>query len=135
MDQTNQTTQINQTNHSIYSLIGGEYAVRQIVESFYPKVQQHPLLGPLFPQDIRGVMEKQILFLTQFFGGHSLYTEQYGHPMMRARHMPFPITPERADAWLSCMRSALSELNLQEELEAVIMDRLTGTAHHFINKN
>jgi hemoglobin len=118
---------------SLYEALGGSETLRLIVESFYPKVQAHPLLGPLFPEDIDPVVEKQYLFLTQFFGGPSLYSDEYGHPMMRARHLPFPITPERAEAWLDCMRRALEEVGIEEELQTIVITRLSGPAHHFVN--
>jgi len=108
--------------------------VRSIVEHFYPKVKADPLLGPIFPDDIRPVMEKQYMFLTQFFGGPPLYSEKYGHPMMRARHLPFPVTPARAEAWLNCMARALSETDIPEQLHPVILERLSGPAYHFINR-
>ncbi|WP_202113314.1 globin domain-containing protein [Paenibacillus sp. MMS18-CY102] len=118
---------------TIYEAVGEEQGVRRIVEAFYPKVQANPLIGPLFPANIVPVMEKQILFLTQFFGGPQLYSDQYGHPMMRARHMPFPITPERAQAWLGCMNEALEEIGMPEELRGIVVERLSGPAHHFVN--
>lgn len=120
---------------TIYEVIGGADAVRKLVEAFYPEVQSHPLIGSLFPADITPVMEKQYMFLTQFLGGPSLYSDQFGHPMMRARHMPFPITPERADAWLACMEKALGSIGLDEELQRVVLARLKGPAHHFVNTN
>lgn len=120
-------------NVSLYELIGGEQTVRRMVEAFYPKVQQEPLLGPLFPEDITPVLEKQFLFLTQFFGGPALYTEQNGHPMMRARHLPFPVTIERARAWLGCMEQALEEIGMEPDLRELVMTRLSGPAHHFVN--
>ncbi len=118
---------------TLYDLIGGAPAIRSIVEAFYPKVQAHPDLAPLFPEDIRPVMDKQFMFLSQFFGGPSLYSDQYGHPMMRARHLPFPITPKRAEAWLSCMAEALKEVGMEEKLRAVVLERLSGPAYHFVN--
>lgn len=118
---------------SIYEAIGGAETIRRIVEAFYPKVQADPLIGPLFPEDIFPVMEKQYMFLSQFFGGPALYTEQYGHPMMRARHMPFEITPERADAWLRCMKRALAEVGLDPELQTLVLERLKAPAYHFVN--
>lgn len=119
--------------NTIYEAIGGEPALRRLVEAFYPKVQAHPLLGPIFPADIRPVMEKQFLFLSQFFGGPSLYSDQYSHPMMRARHLPFPVTPKRAEAWLGCMAEALQEIGLDETLRQVVLERLSGPAYHFVN--
>lgn len=118
---------------TIYDAMGGAPAFRRLVELFYPKVQAHPLLAPLFPEDIRPVMEKQYMFLSQFFGGPPLYSEQFGHPMMRARHLPFPITSERADAWLSCMAEALGELDVEKPLQELVLDRLKGPAYHFVN--
>ncbi|MFC5405657.1 globin [Cohnella soli] len=118
---------------TLYEALGGADGIRDLVEKFYPKVQQHPLLAPLFPEDIRPVMEKQYLFLTQFMGGPSLYSDQYGHPMMRARHMPFPITPERAEAWLDCMARALAETPAPESVRKFAIERLSGPAFHFVN--
>lgn len=118
---------------SLYEAIGGAETITKLVEAFYPKVQADPDIGPLFPEDITPVMEKQKLFLTQFFGGPQLYSDKYGHPMMRARHLPFPITPERADAWLSCMKRALAEIGLDERWQPVVLERLKGPAYHFVN--
>lgn len=118
-----------------YEAMGGAVGIRKLVEAFYPKVQEHPLLAPLFPEDITPVVEKQYMFLTQFFGGPPLFSEEYGHPMMRGRHMPFPITPERAEAWLGCMRKALEETGWDPDLQLAVLERLKGPAYHFINSS
>ncbi|KRF04164.1 globin [Paenibacillus sp. Soil766] len=117
----------------LYVYIGGETTIRNIVESFYPKVLAHPLLAPIFPKDIEPLIEKQFQFLTQFFGGPSLYTDKHGNPMMRARHAPFPITRERADAWLTCMQRTLEEVVPSNEMRLIILERLKGPAHFFVN--
>lgn len=119
---------------TLYEQIGGDATLRRLVEAFYPIVKQHPDLGPLFPDDLRPVMEKQRRFLTQFFGGPPLYSDLYGHPMMRARHLPFPITRERADAWLDCMRRALEAIGMEPSLRQVLLERLSGPAYHFVNQ-
>ncbi|MFC5447665.1 globin domain-containing protein [Paenibacillus aestuarii] len=119
--------------NTLYEIMGGAETIRRLVEAFYPKVQKHPLLAPLFPEDLIPVMERQYLFLTQFFGGPPLYSEQYGHPMMRGRHMAFPITYERADAWLSCMKAAMEEIEMPEDLRDFLLERLKGSAYHFVN--
>lgn len=121
-------------NQTLYEQIGGENTIRQLVEAFYPRVIAHPLLKPIFPEDIRPVMEKQFLFLTQFLGGPPLYTKKHGHPMLRARHLPFPITPERANAWLECMHEAMDEIGLEGEAREAFWSRLVFTAHHMINQ-
>ncbi|MBP1937962.1 globin [Paenibacillus sediminis] len=120
-------------NETLYEMIGGAPVLRRVVEAFYPRVKQNPLIGPLFPENIDPVMDRQYKFLTQFFGGPSLYSDEYGHPMMRARHLPFPITRERADAWLSCMAGALTEVGIEEPLRTFVLERLSGPAYHFVN--
>lgn len=120
-------------NASLYDNLGGAEGIHRLVTVFYAKVQVHPQLGPLFPEDITPVLEKQYQFLSQFFGGPALYSEQHGHPMMRARHMHVPITPERADDWLGCMKEALEETGVDEPLRSFVLSRLAGPAHHFVN--
>ncbi|AIQ60747.1 globin [Paenibacillus borealis] len=120
-------------NESLFNNLGGAEGVHRLVEVFYSKVQLHPQLSPLFPEDITPVLEKQYQFLSQFFGGPALYSEQHGHPMMRARHMYIPITPERADDWLNCMKAALEETGVEEPLRSFVLSRLAGPAHHFVN--
>ncbi|HWI60529.1 MAG TPA: globin [Symbiobacteriaceae bacterium] len=118
---------------SLYELMGGAETIRRLVDAFYPKVQTDPDIGPLFPADITPVMEKQYLFLSQFFGGPALYNEKHGHPMLRQRHMPFPIDERRARAWLRCMAAALEEISLDEEVREQVFQRLSFTAAHMIN--
>ena len=118
---------------TLYEMMGGAETIRRIVEAFYPRVQADPELSPIFPADITPVMEKQYMFLTQFFGGPQLYSEVHGHPMLRARHMRFPITNRRALAWLRCMTEALDEVGLTGEVREQAFERLRFTAAHMIN--
>ncbi|SDZ75474.1 hemoglobin [Thalassobacillus cyri] len=118
---------------TIYEAIGGQQAVFKLVDAFYTKVGSHPDLIPIFPDDLTETARKQKQFLTQFFGGPALYTEEHGHPMLRARHLPFPITPTRRDAWLDCMAAALEEANIEEPYRTAIFERLTMTANHMMN--
>jgi len=120
---------------TLYEARGGDPAIRKLVETFYPIVQRDPVIGPLFPEDLEPVKEKQFLFLTQFFGGPPLYSMRYGHPMMRARHLHVPINVERADAWLNCMREALTRIGIDPELKEIVLERLRGPAYHFVNQN
>jgi hemoglobin len=97
-------------------------------------VVKHPDLAPLFAgSDIHEVMRKQKMFLTQFLGGPALYSNEFGHPMLRYRHMPFEITPRRAEAWLSCMSEAMDEAGLEGPVREFIFHRLTQVAHHMVN--
>ncbi|WP_209125550.1 globin [Alkalihalobacillus sp. BA299] len=116
-----------------YDAIGGAETLSQLVDTFYDKVSQHPELAPIFPDDLTETARKQKQFLTQFLGGPTLYSDEHGHPMLRARHMPFKITPTRASAWLACMKEAMDEVGLQGALREQIFSRLTFTAHHMVN--
>lgn len=118
---------------SVYDAIGGSETIDRLVTAFYKRVGKHELLIPIFPEDLTETARKQRLFLTQFFGGPRSYTEERGHPMMRRRHLPFPITPNRRDAWLSCMEAALEETEIEEPYRTAIFEKLTMTAHHMMN--
>lgn len=116
-----------------YEAVGGAEMIHHLVEEFYDRVALHPDLKPIFPDDLTETARKQKQFLTQFLGGPRLYSEEHGHPMLRARHLPFPITPRRAKAWLSCMKEAMEEVNFPEPWREQIFDRLTKVAHHMVN--
>ncbi|KMY53226.1 MULTISPECIES: hypothetical protein [Bacillaceae] len=116
-----------------FEYIGNE-KLSELVDTFYSKVSQHPDLFPIFPDDLTETARKQKQFLTQYLGGPPLYTEEHGHPMLRARHMPFPITPTRARAWLSCMREAMDEVGLHGEFRDFFYERLKLTANHMVNQ-
>ncbi|MGG3449552.1 globin [Domibacillus aminovorans] len=116
-----------------YDIIGEEQ-LSKLVDAFYSRVSQHPDLVPIFPYDLTETARKQKQFLTQFLGGPPLYMEEHGHPMLRARHLPFPITPVRADAWLACMNAAMDEVQLHGDLRTFFFERLTQTARHMVNR-
>ncbi|USG66051.1 globin [Brevibacillus ruminantium] len=117
-----------------YEQIGGAETLSRLVDAFYDLVAKHPDLAPLFPDDFTEVKERQYQFLTQFLGGPTLYSDQHGHPMLRARHMRFPIGAVQAEAWLSCMSKAMDQIALAGELRDQIFDRLRLTAYHMVNQ-
>lgn len=116
-----------------YEAIGGAKTVARLVEAFYKRVAKHPDLAPIFPDDLGPVAEKQYAFLTQFFGGPPLFNQEYGSPMLRARHLPHPVTPKRTEAWLQCMSEALDEAEIKGPIRDFLFDRLTKTAFHMVN--
>ncbi|HLQ74127.1 MAG TPA: globin [Bacillota bacterium] len=118
---------------SIYDDIGPE-KIEELVNAFYPKVYSEPLLIPIFDGDMSEIMYKQRLFLTQFTGGPPLFSEEYGAPMMKRRHLPFQITPKRANAWLRCMKEAFLEIGLdKEEKGKFFFERLQEVASIMVN--
>lgn len=121
------------TYSSLFESIGGSEAINRLTEALYKRVGKHPDLIPIFPEDLTETIRKQQLFLTQFLGGPPLYIEEFGHPMLRRRHLPFEITPTRRDAWLACMNGAMDEIDMQEPYRTAIFERLTMTAEHMMN--
>lgn len=118
---------------ALYYRIGGNDTLQQLVDSFYDQVFVHPLIGRLFKTDKALIKEKQRLFLTQFLGGPQLYSERYGHPRMRARHLPHPITHDDAYAWLECMAHAVNSLGISEDLKQELFARFPQTAFFMTN--
>ena len=116
-----------------YDEIGSE-KLSQLVDIFYSNVAKHPKLTPIFPDDLTETARKQKQFLTQYLGGPNLYTEEHGHPMMKMRHNKFSITPERAEAWLACMRIAMDEVGLDGKIRHDLYRRLVLTANHMVNE-
>jgi len=125
--------QLNGTETTLYEALGGETTIRRLVEAFYPRVYRDPDLRPLFPNGVDEIKEKQFMFLTQFTGGPALYSEKYGPPRMRYRHLAFEITPRRAAAWLRCMSGAMEEIGLKGPLADIFFERLKEVAGIMVN--
>lgn len=117
---------------SIYHSLG-ETRLHLLVDRFYEHVYQHPRLSTIFPEDRTETVRKQKQFLTQFFGGPPVYTEEHGHPKLKGKHVPFPITPTRAKEWLYCMEKALLDLNIEEPIRSKLYNSLIEPAKFMIN--
>ncbi|WP_234978383.1 globin domain-containing protein [Bacillus tuaregi] len=118
---------------TIFDQIGAE-KIEELVLAFYPKVYSDPDLSPLFEGDIQEIMRKQRMFLTQFTGGPALYSQEFGPPAMRERHLPFEITPWRAQCWLRCMKEAFEEVGLNQQPAGVLFySKLEQVAGIMIN--
>jgi hemoglobin len=115
-----------------YERLGSEN-LDMLVDRFYDLVFSHPQISRLFKTDKELIKAKQKMFLTQFLGGPPLYSERYGHPQMRARHMPHAIAEEDAVAWLQCMAQAVHSLNIDESLKDELMKRFIPTAMFMVN--
>jgi hemoglobin len=112
----------------------GENNLRMLVDRFYDLVFENPQISHLFKTDKNVIKEKQRLFLTQFLGGPPLYSSQYGHPRLRARHLPHAIGSDDAVAWLSCMSASISSLPIEQDLKDEMMERLIPTAMFMVNR-
>lgn len=120
-----------------YERIGGEPAVRHLVERFYAHMDTLPeatAVRRMHPDDLATAKEKLFLFLSGWLGGPQLYVEKYGHPKLRARHMPFAIGEAERDQWMMCMRLVLEELALPENLRTELETAFFRTADFMRNK-
>lgn len=97
---------------SQYDLIGGDQGVRKLVDRFYDLMDEREdvkVLRDLHAKSLRISRDKLYMFLSGWLGGPQLYVEKFGHPRLRARHLPFRITSVERDQWISCMHQALDE--------------------------
>ncbi len=123
---------------SFFDQIGGHDTFVRLVDAFYRGVADDPVLRPMYPEEDLGPAEERFfLFLCQYWGGPTTYSEQRGHPRLRMRHAPFAVTPEAKDHWLTHFRAALDELvadgTLTPEQDAQFWDYVTHAAQFMVN--
>lgn len=112
-----------------YEQIGGEAAVRRLVDRFYEVMDTDPVAAgvrAIHQPDLSDAANKLFMFLSGWLGGPPLFVEKYGHPALRARHMPFRVDTRMRDEWLYCMYKAMDEQlgeqpALREHLEQAFM--------------
>jgi len=120
---------------TFYEAVGGEETFRRLVSRFYQGVAADPLLRPLYPEeDLSGAEERLRLFLIQYWGGPSTYSQRRGHPRLRMRHARFVIGQAERDAWLRHMTEAVDSLELPEPLHGMLLDYLTSASQALINQ-
>jgi hemoglobin len=120
-----------------YQRIGGDEKVRTLVQRFYQLMDELPEaygIRKLHAEDLRGATDKLYKFLTGWMGGPQLYVEQYGHPMLRARHLPFGIGAAERDQWLLCMNQALDEVVEDAALRRELSASFAKLADHMRNR-
>jgi len=122
-------------NSTVYGLAGGEPTFRRLVKRFYEGVASDPLLRPLYPdEDLAAATDRLTLFLIQYWGGPSTYSETRGHPRLRMRHQPFAIGQAERDAWMGHMSSAVQSLDLAPKLRATLLDYFGTASTAMINR-
>lgn len=120
-----------------YELLGGEPAVRRLVDRFYQLMDEKyhvQALRDMHPQDLTGSRDKLFKFLSGWLGGPDLFVQEFGHPMLRARHMPFSIDQAARDQWLHCMFEALNEMDVPESLKQQLEVSFFRTADFMRNR-
>ncbi len=117
-----------------YDDFGGHEVFARLVHEFYRGVAQDEALRALYPEDDLGPAEERLrMFLEQYWGGPTTYSEQRGHPRLRMRHMPYAVTPDMRDRWLLHMMTAVDTLGLDAERDDRLRDYLTRAAYSLVN--
>ncbi len=124
---------MNTGNISVYDFVGGDATFWALVEAFYRRVEADPELRPMFPADLEAGKRWQALFLIQYWGGPSYYHDERGHPRLRMRHMPYPITPQARAAWLRHMLDAIDEVGIAEPARGMMREYFTNGSAFMIN--
>jgi hemoglobin len=120
-----------------YNRIGGDEVLRTLVDRFYDLMDEDPDyygIRKLHPQDLTESRNKLYWFLSGWMGGPQLYTERFGPPFLRRRHLPFAIGESERDQWMSCMKRAMNDVELDEKLKAELDAAFSKTADFMRNK-
>ena len=137
----NKIEETGSDKRTFFELLGGEENgianIRQLVETFYDVMESDPKVAPIramHQPDLTSAREKLFMFLTGWTGGPQLYIERYGHPMLRARPLPFPIDASARDQWMYCMIKAMHQLEFDENLMTKLASQLYGVADFMRNQ-
>ena len=119
---------------TFYDEIGQMDTIRTIVDTFYAGVATDELLRPMYPEeDLGPAADRFVLFLAQYWGGPTTYSETRGHPRLRMRHAPYAVTPTAAQHWLHHFRAGLDAAELTPEQDAKFWDYVTHAAQFMVN--
>lgn len=119
-----------------YEKMGGEPVVRAVAHRFYQLMASdldYEDLLALHPQDLASSEEKLFEFLSGWLGGPPLFEQKYGHPMLRARHLPFRIDKRQRNLWLHCMKRALEAEVKDRQVRRAMLEALIPLADHMRN--
>lgn len=121
-------------NETFYDAVGGHETFQALVHRFYQGVAADPALRSLYPEeDLSGAEDRLRMFLEQYWGGPKTYSQSRGHPRLRMRHAPFPVSPGMRDRWLLHMGAAVESLDLAPEHRDTLWEYLERAAHFMVN--
>ena len=116
--------------------VGGTEFFEELTSAFYVQVATDPILRPMYPEtDLHAAAERLQLFLEQYWGGPSTYSEVRGHPRLRMRHNQFFIDSAAKDAWLNAMNKALDTMEIDEVHRAELWNYLELAANSLMNQH
>jgi hemoglobin len=120
---------------SLFEEVGGSQFFDRLVDRFYEGVATDDVLLPLYPEqsDLSGAKERLTLFLQQYWGGPTTYSDERGHPRLRQRHFPFVIGERERDRWMVHMMAAVDELSPNETVHQQLMEYMAMASTAMIN--
>jgi hemoglobin len=120
---------------SLFEEVGGSQFFDRLVDRFYEGVATDDVLLPLYPEqsDLSGAKERLTLFLQQYWGGPTTYSDERGHPRLRQRHFPFVIVERERDRWMVHMMAAVDELSPNETVHQQLMEYMAMASTAMIN--
>jgi hemoglobin len=133
----NPTERVERAEDTPYALLGGDAAVRALVDRFYDLMELEPSyreLRAVHGNDLSSARDKLAWFLSGWLGGPNHYIERFGHPRLRARHLPFAIGTVERDQWMACMNQAMVEQGVDEDLRLRLVQALFQTADWMRNR-
>lgn len=122
---------------NLYKRLGEQSGIRALVDAFYDRMDSLPEakeVRDLHPDDLTESRQKLFEFLCGWAGGPQLYSEKYGHPRLRMRHMPFSIGELERDQWMLCMRKAMDDCELDREARDFLEPRFEQIADFMRNR-
>lgn len=120
-----------------YELIGGEATIGRLCDTFYQLMDTVPQFQPIrsmHPEDLSGSRDKLFMFLSGWLGGPDLFVQKHGHPMLRARHLPFAVDEAARDQWMLCMLQAMAEIPMEDALRERLEVSFWRTADFMRNR-
>ena len=120
-----------------FEWIGGEDRVQAMVERFYDLMEIEPAYAALraaHGSSLEAARQRLFWFLCGWLGGPQHYTERFGHPMLRARHLPFSIGINERDQWLACMDQAMGDTGVPAALRERLQKSFLQTADWMRNR-
>ena len=119
---------------TLYNAVGGASTFERIVERFYEGVANDPVLRPMYPDDLTESKRHLALFLMQYFGGPTTYSQERGHPRLRMRHLPFIIGIDERDAWMRHMKAAVEAEQLPDTAKDALLEYFERVATFMMNR-
>jgi hemoglobin len=117
-----------------FEAFGGHAFFERLVAGFYERVATDPVIRPMYPgSDLAAAAERLRLFLEQYWGGPTIYSDRRGHPRLRMRHAPFPVDEAASERWLAHMRASLDEQSIPPHLDELLWRYFETAAPAMIN--